>query len=614
VITLANPYGLWALIGLPVVIAIHFLQRKSIVLPVSTLFLLEKTQRESASGRRFDRLMNSVPLWMQLLAILLLAWLLCEPRYQKPRSTQRVAVVLDSSASMAVFKERMLEVLEQKLPSLKGPATALELTVFESTPGRPRLFAGDSVEKLVESLREWTPRDGLVDPAQAIRLARSLVSREGIVVYVTDTPNESLPFDARQLAIGEAIENVGFTGVSFGKEGETLVWRALVRNYGTTSVTRTWHLESPSGRSEDKSITLEPGGLSSLQAAFPGGTDKARVVLSADPFTTDDVLPLVRPAAKPLALYAATSETFADLTKKLLRSIEAIQPVNDAASSDLALISYDPLDPALPQGNAVVFVHDDTQGGAFLKGGIVAEKHPLIDGLNWQSLLVRETISLERTQKDKVILWQEQRPLIFLREIPATDKVPAARQLCFNFDLKRSNAATQPGFIVMLHRFAESIREAKVAPSSDNLETSEPIKLATRSGTAEKPTQPLETLSSDIGGKSLATAKLDLPLANPLTAPLDPGFFTIKQGDETLLTASVHFGDTREADFNTCGSADDLNQGAGNAVERHTMEDPWWRLIVLGLIAVLLISWKYMAAPGKSEIPDPKFEAKSSLS
>jgi Aerotolerance regulator N-terminal len=599
VITLANPYGLWALIGLPVVIAIHFLQRKSIILPVSTLFLLEKTQRESASGRRFDRLMNSVPLWMQLLAILLLAWLLCEPRYQKPRSTQRVAIVLDSSASMAVFKERMLEVLAKKLPALKGPAAILELTVFESTPGRPRLFAGDSVEKLVESLHDWTPRDGLVDPAQAIRLARSLVSSEGLVVYVTDTPNESLPFDARLLAIGEPIENLGFTGVSFSNENETLVWRALVRNYGTTSATRTWHLESPSGRSEEKSITLEPGGLSSLQAAFPSGTDKARVVLSADRFTTDDVLPLVRPSAKPLALYAATAETFTDLTKKLLRSIESIQPVNDAATADLALISYDPLDPALPQGNAIVFVHDDTQGGAYLKGGILAEKHPLVDGLNWQSLLVRETISLERTQKDKVILWQEQRPLIFIRELPATAQQPAAQQLCFNFDLKRSNAATQPGFIVLLHRFAESIRDAKVAASSGNLETNEPIKLATRSGTPEKPAKPLEILSSDLGGKTLATA----PLTSPLTAPLDPGFFTIQQGDETLLTASVHIGDTREADFNACGTADNLDQRTSNAVERHTIEDPWWRLAILALITVLLISWNYTAAPRATASP-----------
>ena len=88
-------------------LAIHFLQRQAVILPVSTLFLLEKTQRESASGRRFDRLMNSVPLWMQLLGVLLLAWLLAEPRYQKARSTQRVAIVLDSSASMSVAKDAL---------------------------------------------------------------------------------------------------------------------------------------------------------------------------------------------------------------------------------------------------------------------------------------------------------------------------------------------------------------------------------------------------------------------------------------------------------------------------------------------------------------------------
>jgi len=611
VLTISNLYGLWALIGLPVVIAIHFLQRKSIVLPVSTLFLLEKTHRESASGRRFDRLMNSVPLWMQLLAILLLTWFLCQPRYQKPRSTQRVAVVLDSSASMNVFKERMLERLKERLPTLKGGAAALEFTVFESTPGRPRLYAGDSIEKLMAVLADWHPRDGLIDPSQALRLARSLVSRDGIVVYVTDTPSLTLPFDARQLAVGEAIDNVGFTGVSFTHEGDTLVWRAVVRNYGSSPADRTWSLQSPAGSSEPKAIHLDPHGLASLQAAFPAGTDKARVVLSGDRFTSDDVLPLVVPKPKPLALYAATSEAFADLTKKLLRSIDAIEPVNDASASDLALVSYDPLDPTLPPGNAVVFVHDTTKGGAYLKGGIVPEPHPLIDGLNWQSLLVRETISLERTTADRVLLWQGERPLIFLREIPATTEHPMARQLCFNFDLHLSNAANMPSFIVMLNRFAESIRDTKVAPAADNLETNEAIRLATRTGKEGKPADELVTVSSSIDGKTLATNHIKA--GDSVQAPLDPGFFTIKQGDLALLDASVHFGDTREADFTACGSADDLNQGAGAAVERHTTEDPWWRVWLLALMGVLLVSWHYTVGRLCSSTPDDDSLSPASL-
>ncbi|MGB0775204.1 MAG: hypothetical protein ACPGUY_05125, partial [Akkermansiaceae bacterium] len=44
---------------------IHFLQRRAKVETISTLFLLRQTQRESTSGRRFDRLVNSVPLWLQ---------------------------------------------------------------------------------------------------------------------------------------------------------------------------------------------------------------------------------------------------------------------------------------------------------------------------------------------------------------------------------------------------------------------------------------------------------------------------------------------------------------------------------------------------------------------
>ena len=112
---------------------IHFLQRKAKVVPVSTLFLLEKTMRESMSGRRFDRLMNSIPLWMQLLAVLLLTWLLVEPRYAKPRSVQRIAVVLDSSASMEPFRDRLATELAKQLPDLLGPASVAELTLFEST-------------------------------------------------------------------------------------------------------------------------------------------------------------------------------------------------------------------------------------------------------------------------------------------------------------------------------------------------------------------------------------------------------------------------------------------------------------------------------------------------
>ncbi|NJR42495.1 MAG: hypothetical protein HC767_07370 [Akkermansiaceae bacterium] len=583
-LSLANPLGLLALLGIPAVLAIHFLQRKAVELPVSTLFLLERTQRDAASGRRLERIIPSIPLWMQLLAVLLLAWFLAEPRFQKSGSVQRIAIVLDSSASMGVFKKEAISRLTAELPNFQGPASSVEFTVIESDASRPRLYAGSKIDDLKAVLEKWQPLDGLIDPTPALRLARSLVSREGSVIYLTDSPAESLPFDARLVSVGEAVENVGFTGVSFSTEEGALIWKALVRNYRKTSVERTWSIQTATGGTEPRSIRLDANALVTLQAAFPKDAGNVRIVLSPDRFTLDDTLPLVAPQPKTLTLFTATSPAFENLTKKLLRALDSAVPTHDAAAADLAITSYDPLDPVLPPGNSVIFVEDSTRTGAYLKGGIVAEPNPLLDNLNWQSLLVRETIQLDRQPNDTVILWQDKRPLIFLREKSASENQPASRQLCFNFDLRLSNAENQPAFIVLLHRFAESIREQKVAATSLNLETGQPIKITAA------PNLPVTVAATDLGGKALP------PPLSTTQAPRTPCFLTLKQNEKPLLDAAVFFADTREADFSSCGKSDSEVVTNQSSMERHTKPDPLWRVWILLLIAALLVSWNFTQA------------------
>jgi len=595
-LNLTNPVGLWALLGIPAVLLIHFLQRKAIVLPVSTLFLLEKTQRESATGRRFDRLMNSVPLWMQLLAVIGLAWILAEPRFQRPQSVQRIAVVLDSSASMSVFKDELLEELAAALPDLQGPAARVELSFFDHR-GR-RLHAGDSTEEALAALAEWQPRGGLEDPTRALQVARSLAGPEGAVVFATDTPRESLPFDAAQLAVGETIDNVGIAGIRVEPLGEGARWRAVLRNYADAPSERRWQLELPDGsRTRPEPVTLDPGALVSISGELPAS--RARLVLDGDRFALDDAAPMLVPEPKRLDLFAATSPAFAELADSMIRSLEALAPTNDAASADLALVSYDPLDPALPEGHAVVFVDDATRVGAYLKGGIVAEKHPLVDDLNWQSLLVRETIQLERLPEDDVLLWQGRRPLIFLREIPDPAGGPPFEQLCFNFDLRRSNATTEPAFIVSLHRFVESIRRRKVAPTAANLETGQRIELAAR---ADGPPVVVETLQP--AGEPTRFLELEPAARIRFEAPTEPGLLRVRQGEETLLDAALLFADTREADFSACGREETLALASPGAVDRHTHEDPWWRLWVLAVLAALLVSW-YFAKEKPVATPQP---------
>lgn len=577
--TLANPLGLIALLGIPAVLAIHFLQRKARELPVSTLFLLEHARREAASGRRFERLTPSIPLWMQLLSVLLLTWILVEPRYQKSGSIQRIAVVVDSSASMGVFKADAIRRLEETLPDLRGGASELRITVLESLPNRPRIYAGGSVEEMSHAISRWQATAGPVDPTQSLRLARSLVSRDGVVIYLTDTPVDKPPFEARLVTVGKPVDNVGFTGVSFAMDGETLIWRAMVRNHGSHAADRKWTLLTSSGSTPPRELHLQPGAMVTLQAAFPKADTEVRAVLSPDEFTLDDVLPMVAPQLKTLKLARATSAGFAPLTGKLVQAIDGAETTGNTDEADLTLASYNPLDPAIPAGNALVFLEDETRTGAWLKGGIIAEPHPLMDGLNWQGLLVRETIQFERKPEDQVLLWQDKRPLIMLRE------TRGKRQLLVNFDPSLSNAEKQSAFVILFHRFADSIRQHKVAPVSDNLETGQPITVTFDHG------KPIAVSArSPEGGKVVPDDTLTAQSAMRV-----PGFQTVIQNGKPLLTAAVHFGDPREADLSHCGTNARETYQTTATIEQHTRADPLWRSWIILLGCALLIAWKFAA-------------------
>lgn len=580
----SNIAGLWALVGIPLVVLIHFLQRKAKTLPVSTLFLLEQTQRDSLSGRRFDRLTPSLPLWLQILFVILLAWLLAEPRYPRSDSVQRVALVLDSSASMQASRPALLDALAKRLPSLRGAATRAEFLVLASDPEQARIYAGSSVPELLAALENWQPESGTLDPTAALRIARSLVAREGVVVYATDTPQETLPFDAQLLAIGTAIENVGFTGVSFAEEQGALVWKALIRNHGASPQERSWQFLLPDGsKSLPVPVVLEPGRLVQLQGAFPEGTDRCQVVLSADGFKADDVLALVRPQPKPLLTFPSGGEKYSDLFARLIGSLEGAQPALDASSSDLALVAYDPLSPALPTGNSIICMDDSTRGGQYLRGGIVAERHALLDGLNWQALLVRETLRLDKAPTDQVLLWQGEVPLILLRG------GTGAQQLVFNFDLTLSNADRLPALVVMVNRFAAQVLQAKVAPHAQVFETGEPLELACHAGADAAPLVLLETPVSGPAQRTVFPANPRLRLQTPRR----PGHFTLSQGEETLINGATFFADSREADFSASGSLDQLNPNAGSAVQRQTRQDHLWRLWVLAALAALLVAWHF---------------------
>lgn len=547
----------------------------------STLFLLRRTQRESTSGRRLDRLVNSLPLWLQTLAIILLTWLLVQPRYINAKSTQRIAIVLDSSASMRVFKHKLPTVLKKEIPRLQGNAPNIKIWLMESDSAKKRIYQGTSIDAMLSALEKWTPSSGAIEPENTLRVARSLVGTEGAVTYLTDIPVEHpIPYNSSYIAIGNPTDNCGITGVSFEQRNDQLIWQATVRNYSDTDQSRTWHLETPTGRSSKQTLNIHAGKLAIIQGLFPPKHPRCRIILNPDAFNADDTLPLVRPAPKPLLVHSTLSRKTVRISERMITSFPNLKPTNTATKADLIITSTE----TTPHNShLIVLPRDKASNSPYLTGNIITPKHPLTSGLNWQTLLVRTSISLPHNKTDDILLWQGNRPLIYLRTHPATNN----KALIFNFDINKSNTLQQPAVAILLLRFCEQLRSEKISPETRVTETSEPLTLTRHTG---KNAAPLTYTIITLDGKASETSTLPNKTTS-LAAPETPGFLTITQGAQTLLTSASYFADTREADLSNC-STDNLPASTpASAIDHHTRDDHLWRIWSCLILSAILAAW-----------------------
>ena len=221
-----------------------------------------------------------------------------------------------------------------------------------------------------------------------------------------------------------------------------------------------------------------------------------------------------------------------------------------------------------------------------MQGKLLAESHPLMDHLNWDPLIVRSSLQIPRKEIDTVLLWQEKTPLIMLRDNGQT------QQLLFNFDIKGSNALKLPAFIILVHRFAEELRQQKPALERRVLETAQPLNLTIPQNAEPAPFRIAFRTWDNRYEFEMEVEQNDRARQR---APIYPGYLTVFHGAEKILEASTFFADTREANLRKAISENEL-EGLGKAlVERNTEVDVNWTLWVLLLALVLIFSWAWIA-------------------
>ena len=241
------------------------------------------------------------------------------------------------------------------------------------------------------------------------------------------------------------------------------------------------------------------------------------------------------------------------------------------------------------------FVRDPKPSAPNLTGTVLVEKHPLTDGLGWQSLICQDSMKMPLRPEDEPLVWIGDRAVVFLRT------AGPAQQLCFNFDINKSNARRLPALVLTLHRWMEKYRRQWPAEEWTLSECGQALEVAAlplpapQELTLRRPGQP------DVSRPARESALL--------RAPDLPGTLEVWQGTTRLLRTASHFADAREADFTAKGTSQDLAGATAAVTRQHSRDDPAWRVWVLGLLVVTGFSWWWLGRsnrrPGGPTDPQP---------
>lgn len=614
----ANPWGLLALAAVPALVVIHFLQERSRRVRSSTLFLLERAAPLPTGGMRLERFRNSLPFWMQLVAILAISWLLADPRWVQSNSRQTVVVVLDSSVSMEAFRPATRLLLEKRLASWDAIASRTDWHLLETGPGRPPLYAGRDLKELLVATDGWRPTLGTHDPGMALALAETLVPGDaGVVILVTDR-SAGVPGGVAVLSAGEPFDNAGFSGGDVAHDGAKLAWRSIVTNHGDRPQTRALSARviDESGKAvaigQPQSIQLEPGQSRTIQGPWPDGAEHMVLGLAEDRFRIDDTLPLVRPVPRTVKVAITTQGPTADLFSRMTKALAGVELLTQKDAPDVIIGRFDP---AVETDGIQIAVAGASEGDessaspnapqkkptAYDPTWVAAEDHPLTRDLGWGGLMSGAASDLALSAADEPLLWKGGKALVFVRStvLPGGRRI---QNLVLNFDVTGSTAARSPALVVLMQRFIDRIRTRIERPWVDNFETGQAIDIPQSvadgpAGRAMMNVTSLEESPSSTQGPFRGRA------------PATPGFFSVSRAPHVSQTPAIvrgaaHFADCRESDFRGAAPVDGLEAIRMTQAIKQSIADPWAPLWAGIAVGALLVAWGWRGAKARSGTAD----------
>lgn len=466
-----NPAGLWLLLGVPILIIIYLIKSQHEERSVSSTYVWKLSERFAKKRLPFRKLRRILLFLLQLIMIILAAFMAAKPVIVKGESYDYVAI-LDASASMKTVDEKGNSRFENAVKAIEKQAKNLSDGHTMSV-----ILAGDTASLLIEAtqstaevklaLNKASCTNGGCNTAEALTLAQAVCDRSenAKVLFYTDCSYEKAG-NITVVDMNKAEWNVSLTALSVEEtEEDTVFTGSLISYHKDAEVTVGLSID---GKTVDaKLVRCEKDVAAEVVFSKQNlqGFDSAEIYIeSKDGLEADNRTAICRKnRAKYKVLLASESPLYLEsaLTALGTCQLTVVPSLEGVTLAGMDLYIFDGVTPEeyptdgsvllfgtenLPDGligNAYYDVHEQLSYRTELKN----EFH---EGLNFYEAVVKEYTALLGNRDWEYLLYCESVPVA-----ATTLRDNGVRFTVFSFDLHDSNLPLLPDYPIMMDNLLE---------------------------------------------------------------------------------------------------------------------------------------------------------------
>jgi hypothetical protein len=608
--TWLNPAAFAFLAFLPVIILLHTLRRRRRDVQVSTLFLWERVMREAHGTLGIRRLIQNLPLLLQIALVLLLTAVLAQPALTKAVATSKdIILVLDVSASMQTRTPqgtRFTQAQKRALEILRALPSGRQMALIAA--GRhPQVLAFFTQEKalLHQAITNAQVSDAPGNMREAVLLALSFTqgSRAQEVVVIGDGAYGKLTeFDfprnrIRHIRITGGERNVGITRLAFRKLlGATERYEVLiaVKNFSRQPVQTSLRLTLRRRRLLERQLTLRPAQEEIVVAALSGplkGVAQAELLVDDDLDLDNRAYGVLATKTQTWVLVVGQSNYFLE---RLLMSLPGVlvNVVPEISEETLPrlleanhLIIFNGVQPPpLRQGNFLL-INAVPQDARIQEHGVVVQPrildwdrhHPLLRFVDLTDTYIEEALAIRLQTGAHSLVDGTGTSLLSVIEDPRL------RLITLAFDPIRSDLPLRAAFPIFITNLLRWFNPQQGDFAAGQIQAGMPYAVFFDT--------PVEYVTvQDPQGKKRRYEVQGNPWIFSEAHRI--GVYIMRAGEQKrYLTVSLL--DEAESDINPADALPSLTPSVDTAAAQHAgvVETPLWPYTLLGTVLVLLSEW-----------------------